>query len=819
MALQYDKSLIVSTAGSRWAARWKKQALLWSEFVERCKIPTRSKETLAEYMALKKSEQDELKDVGGFVGGALRGGIRNARNVIGRDMIALDLDSIPPNETDTVLSKVDRLGVAALVYSTRKHTQDRPRLRVLLPLAQTISAEEYEPVARKLAQQIGLEYADKTTFDVTRLMYWPSCSADSQFVFKVFDKPFTQGRKVLGLYSDWHDVSQWPTCPGEDKARQHAGATKQDPRDRDGVLGAFCRAYDIEAAMDAFLPGVYVPAGEGRYTYTGGSTTGGAILYQDGLFMYSHHATDPCSGQLVNSYDLVRLHKFSDKDQTALTGTPINRLPSSRAMQEFALSDSKVKAEMAKATAARAKEAFSEDSESEDSPEENWTKKLSRNDNGQIKNTIDNAVLVLKNDPHFVGTFGLDEFSNRGVVIGQLPWDKAYQKGKRRNWSDTDDANMRRMMEKAYGITARDKIDDALMIVAKENAFHEVRAYLSGLKWDGKERLGRLFIDYLGAEDTPYVRAVARTAFTAAVARIMSPGVKYDYMPILYGPQGIGKSTLLATMAGPDWFSDSLQTFQGKEAAEMLQGVWINEIGELYAMSFSDTNAVKQFLSKRDDVYREAYGRRTNRYPRQCVFFGTSNKSEFLKDRTGNRRFWPIECTANATKSIWDDLPKERDQLWAEAVVYNILGAPLYLKGKLEDEAKLAQEAHRESNPKEGVVLEFIEREVPVDWNNYSISDRRAYWGNGFITDGIETVPREKVCALEVWCECFGGTTKNMQWRDSQEINEILASAEGWQRSKHPRRFGADYGRQRGYERQPKTREEKVRYDSKTDQK
>ena len=245
-----------------------------------------------------------------------------------------------------------------------------------------------------------------------------------------------------------------------------------------------------------------------------------------------------------------------------------------------------------------------------------------------------------------------------------------------------------------------------------------------------------------------------------------------------------------------------MTTFEGKEAAELIQGTWINEIGELSAFTKQETQVIKQFLSKTDDIYRAAYGRRTDKYPRRCVFFGTSNDSEFLKDATGNRRFWPVDVGVHpAKKSVWNQLPLEVDQIWAEAYVYWAMGEPLYLPKEIEDLAKDQQEKHRESSGKEGIILDFLERPIPSNWDTMDLQKRRIFWsGNMSLPDGVELVPREKVCAAEIWVECFGSELKYMKRSDSTEINNILLGMKGWERIKSTRRFGA-YGQQRGFER------------------
>ncbi len=797
--MQNNRKLMISTAGSRKATHWPKSSILWSDFVEKLKIPVRSGETMDQYLAMPKAQQADLKDVGGYVGGTFSNDRRKSAYIEGRDLVTLDLDSIPAGQTQDILKRVGGLGCAAAIYSTRKHTGYAPRLRVIIPLDMTAAADEYEPAARKLASLIGMEFCDPTTFEPTRLMYWPSCCADGEYVCEVYDNPFCSLTGLLGMYGDWRDISQWPQVPGSEAIERRRLAKQENPTEKRGAVGAFCRTYSITEAMEKFIPGMYEASDiPGRYTYTGGSTQGGAIVYDGDLFLYSHHATDPCSGQLVNAFDMVRLHKYGDQDTEAKEGTPNNKLPSFLAMTRLALDDSSVSGLLAKERMDAAKQAFSAEKLPVSEDDLSWVYSLTKDGNGRFEKTINNAVIILEHDPLLKGKIVTDEFASCGMAMGRLPWDARDEK---RRWKDVDDAGYYRYMEMFYGITGREKLDNALMIVSAQNRINDVKRYLQGNKWDGVRRLESILPEYLGAEDNAYTRAVMRKSLCAAVARAVTGGIKFDYMPIFVGPQGIGKSTLLSIL-GKEWFSDSLTTFEGKEAAELIQGTWINEVGELTAFTKQETQTIKQFLSKTDDIYRAAYGRRTEKYPRRCVFFGTSNDSEFLKDATGNRRFWPVDVGVYpAKKSIWDQLPGEVDQIWAEAYAYWQMGEKLYLPKEVEQLAQEAQEEHRETSGKEGIVHDFLEKLIPENWDQMSLLSRRMYLnGNMHQEAGGKLVKRDKTCAVEVWAECFGGDPKYMSRKDSAEINNILMGVKGWERTRTPRKY-ALYGSQRGFER------------------
>ena len=800
--MQYDRQLTLSAAGNRRATSWPPQTLYWSEFVERLRHPARGTETLAEYLRLPKAKQDERKDVGGYVGGTLRGNRRKAANLLGRDFLSLDLDNIPAGGTDDVLRRLEGLGCAFAAHSTRKHEPGRPRLRALFPFNRTAQTDEYEPCGRKVGQLIGIDLFDPSSFEPSRLMYWPSCSADSQYIFHYADKPFLDVDGLLRLYRDWHDVREWPEVPGVGQAHVKLAARQGDPRAKHGVVGAFCQVYDIYRALDTFLPGVYVPTEDdsGRLTYTGGSTTGGAVVYDNGDFLFSHHATDPCGGRLVNSFDLVRLHRFGDMDDESKPDTPVNKLPSYTAMCELAVADTSVAALINQERYEQATQDFTHVPPAEDEPA-NWMPLLQVNpSSGAPAKTIRNVQIMLEHDPLLKARIRKDTFAEAIFGVAPLPWGAREREVGAFRWTDDDDRGLRKYMERVLGWQSRDLVDVAVGDHAAKYGFNPVTAYLQSLSWDGTPRLDTLLIDYLGAPDTPYVRAVTRKAFTAAVARAMVPGTKFDNMTILTGAQGLGKSTLLKKM-GRAWFSDSIKTFEGKEASELVRGVWIVEISELEAFNRSETGRIKQFLSQQEDIFRAAYGRHVGWYPRRCVFFGTSNNGEYLRDRTGNRRFWPVDVgVQDASKRVFGGLDEEVDQVWAEAYVRWQLAEPLYLTGDLEKAATAEQEAHQEADPREGVIREFVERMVPEGWDKQSLSDRMLYWSGEFGRGNVDPstlVPRDRICAAEVWCECLRSDIRWMKRTDTMSINGVLDEIDGWAKHKNPFRFGP-YGMVKG---------------------
>lgn len=796
-SVQYDGQLTIAVGASKKSISWQNKELMWSDLVDRLSIPERTAETLSEYRALPKAQRDEVKDVGGFVGGTLQGGRRKAEAILERRLLTLDLDEVPEG-VDPWGTVELVLGCAAVMYSTHSHTSKAPRLRLVMPLSRSVSPEEYSAVSRKIAQDIGIDMCDDTTYEPHRLMYWPSLSYDAEYVYAFEDGPWLDVDEQLARYVDWHDPSQWPTSSRRAESLHRMAKKQGSPLEKDGVIGAFCRTYDIADAIDTFLPEVYDRVDDGRYTFRGGSTTGGLVLYDNGLFAYSHHGTDPASGKLCNAFDLVRIHLYGHLDDQASPGTPGSRMPSYLAMLDAATAVPEVREELAKMNLEKFKDMFDDTDEAGETVDLEWTQQLTVNKAGKTEDTIDNIRIIMEHDPRLQGKYYFDAFKDRMTVSGDLPWTKLKARPSD-VWNDTDDAGLRGYLEKCYGIANASKINDAVLLAMLKCAKHPVRDYLNSCVWDGVPRADTLFCDYLGADDTPYTRAVTRKALIGAVARVMEPGCKHDHILVLIGPQGCRKSTTLSKL-GRSWFSDSFYTVQGKEAFEQIQGAWIIEMGEMAATRKAELEQIKQFVSKQTDSFRAAYDRRTKDRPRQCAFFGTTNDDEFLRDNTGGRRFWPVTVTEKGVTAA-DSLTTEIvDQVWAEIVVRYRAGERWYLDDPdIEREAKAIQDDHTEQNARQGLIEQFLEAKLPADWYTRTLEQRRAYWGDGFEdekTGGTET--RNRVCALEIYCELLGGTPTTYTMQNARELNGILSRMPGWRKA--PRvDFGQAYGRQRGF--------------------
>ena len=783
MNIKNDKALDIALGNNRKTKKWRNGPMMWSALLDRLSVTTRTPETVAEYKRLSRDEQSRIKDVGGFVGGYCNHGSRS--DIRHRSLLCLDADFA---DDDLWSDWALLYGCAAAVYSTHKHTPDKPRLRLVVPLARNVDPDEYQALGRRVAATLGIDKFDDTSYQPQRMMYWPSTSQDGAYLFDHIDAEWLDPDEVLATYHDWRDVSSWPMSSRVADVVKKTAAKQKDPLTKGGLVGAFCRAYSIQEAIEAYIP-TYAPCDEpNRYTYTEGSTAAGVVIYDD-KFSYSHHATDPASGQLCNAWDLVRLHQFHELDADTDPDAAASSRPSYKAMAQLVSEDKRVKAQIVADKMAEASEDFEVLTEEKD-----WREKLAITEKGVLAQTIDNVVIILNNDPKLSGRLALNEMEHQIVTQHSLPWDRSTTL---RQWNDADDAALRYYLERTYGLSGKDRIFDAVNVVAKQHAFHPVREYLDRCEWDGVPRVETLLVDYLGAEDSAYTRAVTRKTLVAAVARIYRPGCKFDYMLTLRGRQGLGKSALIAKLGG-QWFSDSFTTLQGKDAYEQVLGVWIMEVGELAGMRKAEAETIKLYISKQVDRFRPAYGRRTQEFPRQCIFIGTTNEHTFLRDVTGNRRFWVVDTPDAPAVDMWDDLTPEKVALiWGEAVEMFRRGEKLYLPKDLERVAREVQETYEEENPREGIVVAYLDRALPEGWDDLDLYARRAW----LETDAVGTVPRTHVCTLEIWAEALGGNPDKLDRYGSKEIRDIMARQHEWRHKGNDLRTIKPYGRQRYFER------------------
>ena len=798
--VENDGKLIISLGKSRFETSWKNQQMLWSVLLARLKKSIETHETHAEYMKMTKDKQDAIKDIGGFVGGHLKEGHRRNGSVEARQIVTLDADFLEKDQSlvDLVL-EAEGLNVAFAVYSTHKNSPEKPRQRLIIPMSRMVSADEYEAIARKVADKVGIEIFDDTTFQPTRLMYWPSHSIDSEPYFYSYDAEFLDPDEVLSEYPDWSDTSYWPMSSRVDEIRKREVDKAGDPLEKPGVIGAFNKCYGIAEAIETFLPDIYTPtAKEDRYTYAAGSTAAGLVIYEGGLFAYSNHSTDPAGGKLCNAFDLVRIHKFGHLDEDADPAKGITKMPSYKAMMDFAAGDENVKIALAEARASDAVSDFAAELEETEKDDKDWRTKLEIKKDGSIVPNARNALIILMYDSH-LQSIRLNTMTGMlEAPVDALPWKRDFV-----FWQNTDTEQLYMWVANNHGVQFPKEIFQmALTTVANKRRFHPIEDYLQELpEWDGQERVEKLLVDYLGADDTVFNREAIRKVLLAAIARIYHPGIKFDYMLVLNGPQGIGKSTFFGRLF-KGFLSDSLTMLdmRDKTGSEKLQGYWALEVAEMAGMRKADIECVKSFISRQDDIYRPAYGRVVEKHPRRCVIVGSTNSSTgFLRDISGNRRFWPVKCSGGKLKP-WNLTDEELDQIWAEAMAAYNSGESLLLSKEAEELAAREQREAIEEDPRMAQVIEYLEKPLPANWDKLDLDTRRMFLEGDTEYDPESLVERETVSNMEIWVECFGKKAADMERKDSDALTALMMKVEGWEKSGRKKRLPL-YGQQRIYQR------------------
>ena len=777
------RNLPIAYGNSCYAKTWTNKTTTFDELCMRLSETIRTTESVEEYPKLLKAERDRIKDKGGFVGGQLRDNRRKRETVASRSMLTLDAD----HATQELISSFKTsCPYAACLYTTHGHTHEAPRARIIVPMVRDATPDEYIAIARYFTDSLGIDQFDECSYRPHQLMYWPTTPSNGEFIFLKTDGQWLDPDTYLAYHPHWNDCSLLPTSSRESTVHNATGRNAEDPLKKPGVIGAFCRTYTIQGAIEQFLSDIYEPSiTPGRYDYIPADSSAGVVIY-DEKFAYSHHATDPASGKLLNAFDLVRIHRFGDDDPKK----------SFNAMAEHASKDERVKLLITQERRAEADADFA--------PEGDWEKQLRYMPRSSLlENGVWNLNLILNNDPDFAG-FAFNEMAGRIQVTSKMPWGRPVGN---HFWRDADTAQLKSLIDSRYLAFSGRNHDVAFTKVADDRRFHPIRNYLDCLPpWDGISRVEELFIRFLKADNTPYTRAITRKTFAAAVARVYHPGIKFDSVLVLDGEQGIGKSTIVKDLVGSDYYSESLSLtdVNDKSAAEKLQGFWIVEIGELAGMKKADIEKVKAFFSTSDDQYRPSYGRTVESHPRQCVIIATVNGEHgYLRDVTGNRRYWIVKSNQPRHKMTWRCTEEFRSQFWAEAKSIWEAGERLYLEGDLLYEAEDVQTQAMETDDREGLVRKYLDTLLPENWDAMDMYERRAYFserGSGMVAKG--TVRRTAVCNMEIWCECYANDPSTISKNDSYGITAIMQKIGGWTKycgTKNGTMYFPIYGKQRAF--------------------
>ena len=792
-------------------AKSDNQKIRIEEFADWFREPLVTKEKFRVFKTASFKKKQQLKSSAGwFIRCGIQGGIRNRKSVMPSEMITYDLDDVPAEMMESLLAGELFPGIALIAHTTRSHTPESPRLRIMIFIDQRLEADDYNRVSRIVALLLDprLAHVDPVSFRPAQMMFLPSVSTDmlKHYVF------YEQGGDKLDwadevetwelTHGDSNDIRNLPKAASEPELRDVAEEA-EDPLTKKGPVGDFCRAWSItdlvqgrEGEHGEFVEGPLADVYEiddwdqgaaARMTYLHGHSTNGAVVYDD-KFVYSNHGSDPGSDQLLNAYDAVRIHKFGDRDTKLEGDEPMKDRPSVKAMSEWMKEDEFYRAAQVESRYGAQDLLGEEDLGDEDDdygdvdlddeedddlpsaddllgvewssintsehavlerrrkfakkPKKGWLRDLELNDDGTIKVTDPNLTVIIKNDARFFRKIAFNELRQEVVMLDDLRAthdalvtihckDKVY--GDR--WQDRFSVFVTQTVQleagkKGGGYSVKfpkGAVDDSIQMAAMHNAFHPIKDYFDTTS-EGvvdEELLETFLIRHAGAEDCQYVRDVTRMMAIASVMRVEEPGSKFDFALILEGMQGTGKSTLIRRLYGTEFFGElSTDVSNPQRVAENLLGKWVLELPELSSLHKSDINDMKAFITKQRDDVRMAFGKNVTDLPRQCIFWGTTNDKDYLRDPTGNRRYWPVPCDGRFIDAM--AVMAERDTFWRTAVsLYRQMREKdpygeldLSLKGSSITHAKSLQESRRKEETSDlwaDRVMEWADEPVPVE--------------------------------------------------------------------------------------------------------
>lgn len=710
-----------------------------------------------------------VKECGGYLLGQLAGGRRSKSTVLARDAITLDADAA---EAD-LPERVADLGVQAICHTTYRSTPTDPRYRLIFPTDRPMEPREYAVAATALMARLGADQFDPGSAQAERFMFRPSAQDPRYWRAEVYEGPALSVDELLIESGATVDYT------GADVPRS---AIKRDPTELPGTVGAFNRTYTIDEAIEAFdLP--YDAAGEGLWRYRPADSVAGLHEIAPGL-VFSHHASDPAFNQTCSAFDLVRLHKYGELDTDADKHTPVHRLPSTDAMLSEAIAIPEV---LTEATGPDFEAELSGDPQA-------YRLHLVRNKRtGAIKDEWQNWALLRD---HFFPAVSYNERTLNIEIAGnplELPWRGDHHTST--EWGEADLYGLCHEIEAEFGLRpSRSYVNELIVTAAQKHRVDPIRDWLMTLVWDGKPRVETCLP---GAQDTAYNRLVARKTLVAAVARAFDPGVKWDHTTIFYGGEGLGKTWWIDTMA--HGYSAPLGRIGEKDTLLTMRRSWISVADEGLSLKKADSDALKAFITMREDVFREPYGREVRAHPRGNVFWGTTNDPIFLRKQVGNRRFLIVHCeSAVDFAAITDDYVS---QVWAEAVTLYQRGERLYLTPEEGVFMADGRSEYVEEDSLLGMLEEWLSTLVPRYYDSWVASDRVSWRRDEAM--GIQDTPGvrllDRVCIAQLWAEMLERKPGTMSRIDSLDLSRALREL-GWEPERQVRRFRF-YGPQRAFTR------------------
>lgn len=449
-----------------------------------------------------------------------------------------------------------------------------------------------------------------------------------------------------------------------------------------------------------------------------------------------------------------------------------------------------------------------------------WENSLSRTSQGGIKtNSRVNAAAYIEHLKELKGVIAFDEFSDQIVKLR----DVKKLSLKAGPLTGVDIPIIGYQIEKEFSsnpVFQSSYLQDAATIIAIKNTFNPVKRWIESEPWDGNKRAKNLFIDFLGVDETEenlsYTREVTRLFLLGLITRVYEPGAKVDSIPVIQGPQGIGKSTILRRLCpSDDTFNDSLIAMgHSKEDYEQIQGSLIVEISELSAMKRTEIDRVKGFITSQTDTYRDPYAKKATAHPRKCVFVGTTNQEAYLRDKTGERRFLPIQVNGNASKDLFKTDRSYFQQVLAEAKTWYDNKDSMKLNVAAEKTANKKREAAKTEDLDQDKIDDFLELKVPANWDNFSLYEKQNFFMHRYDEQYISSVkdkvsnqpmtPIKEFTTTEALRIIFG-IRQDRQMNNSDKAAQIKISAtvrasENWEYSKHVHRAKGSSGK-RGYRR------------------